>query len=91
MVGYSHSGQRSMDSGATSLHRDDGVEDSDGGLEGLEILVLVREDTEMVVVHPQTNARVDVLLRGLEPRIPLSLSHRSVSERTEEIREGAPA
>ena len=36
MVGYSHSGQRSMDSGATSLHRDDGVEDSDGGLEGLE-------------------------------------------------------
>ena len=73
MVGYSHSGQRSMDSGAASLHRDDGVEDSDGGLEGLEILVLVREDTEMVVVHPQTNARVDVLLRGLEPRIPLCL------------------
>ena len=80
-----------MDGSAANLDRDDGVEDTDGDLERLEILVLVREHAEVVVVHPEADTRVNVLLRWLEPRIPLSLSHRSVSERTEEIREGAPA
>ena len=62
-----------MDRSAAGLHRDDGVEHSDGGLEWLEILVLVWEDTEMVVVHSKTNARMDVLLGWFEPRIPLCL------------------
>ena len=41
-----------MDGCAASFHRDDGIEHPDGRLEGLEVLVLVRKDAEVVVIHP---------------------------------------
>ena len=68
-----------MDGSAANLDRDDGVEDTDGDLERLEILVLVREHTEVVVVHPEADTRVNVLLRWLEPRIALRLEQKRQS------------
>ena len=62
-----------MNGSAANLDRDDGVEDTDGGLEGLQVLVLVREHPEVVVINSEADTRVDILLRGLEPCIPLSL------------------
>ena len=63
-----------MDGGAASLDGDDGVEHANGSLERLQILVLVWEHTEEAVVHPEADTSVDVLLRGLEPRISLGLA-----------------
>ena len=63
-----------MDGGAADLDGDDGVEHANGSLERLQILVLVWEHTEDDVVHPEANTSVDVLLRGLEPRISLGLA-----------------
>ena len=65
-----------MDRGAADLDGDDGVEDADGGLEGDEVAVLVGEDAEVVVRHAETHSGVDVLLRGLEPRLALCLPSR---------------
>ena len=62
-----------MDSRAADLDRDDGIEDAHGGLEGLEVRVLVGEDAEEPGVDAQADPGVDVLLRGLEPRVSLSL------------------
>ena len=62
-----------MDSRAANLDGDDGVEGADGGLEGLEVAVLVREDTEVARVDAQTDSGVDVLLGRLEPGVTLRL------------------
>ena len=62
-----------MHRGAADLDGDDGVEDADGGLEGLQVLVLVWEHTEVVVVHSKADAGMDILLRGLEPGVALGL------------------
>ena len=62
-----------MDGGAAHLDGDDGVEGADGGLEGLEVAVLVREDTEVARVDAQTYSGVHVLLGRLEPGVTLSL------------------
>ncbi len=69
-----HSGERGVDSRAADLDGDDGVQDADGGLEGLEVDVLVREDAEAAGADPEADPSVDVLLRGLEPCISLSLN-----------------
>lgn len=62
-----------MDGGAANFYSHDGVEGPDCGLEGLEVPVLVRENTEMACVNPKTDTSVYVLLRGFEPRIGLGL------------------
>ena len=51
-----------MDRGAADLDGNDGVEDADGGLEGLEVTVLVGENAEVVVRDAEADAGVDVLL-----------------------------
>ena len=63
-----------MDSRAADFDGDDGVEDAHGGLEGLEVRILVGEDAEDAGVDAQTDPGVDVLLRGLEPRVSLCLT-----------------
>ena len=70
-----------MDSRAADLDRDDGIEDAHGGLEGLEVAVLVGEDAELVVGHAEADPGVHVLLRGLEPGIALRLAGPAVSAR----------
>ena len=62
-----------MDSRAAHLDGDDGVEGADRGLEGLEVAVLVREHAEVARVDTQADTGVDILLRGLEPGVTLSL------------------
>jgi uncharacterized protein YheU (UPF0270 family) len=68
-----HEGEGGIDCGAADLDRDDRVQQATGSLEGGEIVVLIREDTEHARVDTQTHAAVDVLLRGLEPRVCLRL------------------
>ena len=68
-----HGGDGGVDRRAADLDGDDGVEGADGGLEGLEVAVLVREDTEVARVDAQTDSGVDVLLGRLEPGVTLSL------------------
>ena len=51
-----------MDGGAADLDGDDGVEDADGGLEGLEVAILVGEDTEAAGVDAKADTGVHVLL-----------------------------
>lgn len=62
-----------MDGGAAHLDGDDGVEGADGGLEGLEVAVLVGEDAEVARVDAQTHPGVHVLLGRLEPGVALGL------------------
>ena len=62
-----------MDGSASELDCHDGVQEADRGLEGLEMRVLVREDTEHPSIDAQADAGVDVLLRGLEPGVALGL------------------
>ena len=57
------------------LHCHDRVEHANGGLERFQVVVLVGEDAEMVVVHPQTYASMNVLLGRLEPRVTLCLGY----------------
>lgn len=68
-----HSGERGVDGGAADLDGDDGVQDAHGGLEGLEVHVLVGEHSEDACVDAEADTGMDVLLRGLEPRVSLSL------------------
>ena len=70
---YVHSTQGSVDGCAADLDRDDGVEDAHGGLEGLEVGVVVGEDAEATTTDPETDTGVDVLLGGLEPGVALRL------------------
>ena len=69
-----------MDGCAAQLDRRDGIKGADGRLEGLEVAVLVGEDTEATRVYAKADAGVHVLLGGLEPGIPLSLFDNRVSE-----------
>ena len=69
----SHSAECSVDGGAANLDRDDGVQCAHGSLEGLQMRVLIGEDTEETVVDTKADAGVDVLFRGLEPSITLGL------------------
>lgn len=62
-----------MNGGAANFDSHDGVEGPDGGLEGLEVPVLVWENTKMACVDPKTDTSVYILLRGFEPRIGLGL------------------
>ncbi len=62
-----------MDGCAAYLDGNNGVEGAYGGLEGLEVAILVWEDTEMTCVDTDTDTSVDVLLRRLEPGISLRL------------------
>ena len=62
-----------MNGRTADLDGDDGVQDADGGLEGLEVDVLVGEHAEEAGVDTEADTGVDVLLRGLEPRVALSL------------------
>lgn len=62
-----------MHSCAPDLDGDDGVEDADSGLEGLEVAVLIGEDAEVVVGNAEADAGVNVLLGGLEPCVTLCL------------------
>lgn len=71
--GNSHSAEGSMDGGAADLDGDDGVERADGGLEGREEVVLVREDAEVAGLDAQADTGGDVLLGRLEPRVALRL------------------
>lgn len=70
---YLHHGERSMDGRASNLYGNDRVEDTDSGLEGLEIVVLVGENTKTTVVYTETDTGVNVLLGGFEPGISLGL------------------
>ena len=80
-----HSRQGSMDGRAAHLDGDDGVEDPNGSLEGLEVAVLVRKDTELVVRHAEADSGVHVLFRGLEPGIPLRLPENVVQQGVEGV------
>ena len=62
-----------MDSRAANLDGDDGVEGTDGGLEGLEVSVLVGKDAKVACVDAETDTGVHVLLGGFKPGITLSL------------------
>lgn len=52
---------------------DEGVEDTNSRLEGCEVLVLVRENTELGWRYSQAYSSGDVLLGWLEPCISLGL------------------
>ena len=69
-----HFGEGGMDGGAADLDSDSGVQDTNRSLEGLEAEVLVGEDAEEPGVDAQADPGVDVLLRGLEPRVSLCLT-----------------
>ena len=58
-----------MNGSAANFHGGDRVEDPDGPLKRLEIWVLIREHSESSLVDAKTNARMNVLLCGLEPSI----------------------
>ena len=66
-----------MNSGAANFYGHDGVEGPDGRLEGLEVPVLVWENTKMTCVDPKTDTSMYVLLGGFEPRIGLGLLRES--------------
>ena len=74
-----HCGERRMDRGTSNLDSYHRVELPHSSLEGLEVMILVGEDTETPVVYAQTYTRVYVLLRGLEPSITLGLYSVSVT------------
>ena len=53
---YSHGGQCGMDGCAPDLYGDDGVESANGGLEGGEEVVLVREEAEVAWLDTKADA-----------------------------------
>ena len=62
-----------MDCSAANLDSYDRIEDADSRFERCEEVVLVGEDTEVARFDTKTDTSGGVLLRGLEPRIPLCL------------------
>ena len=71
-----------MNGGAANFDSHDGVEGPDGRLKGLEVPILIRENTKMACVDPKTDTSVYVLLRGFEPRIGLSLLRESGQQKS---------
>lgn len=63
-----------MNGSAPDFHCGDGVQHPDSTLERLEVRVLVREHAKSALVDAKADARMDVLLRGLEPSITRGLS-----------------
>ena len=72
-----------LQSCATHLDRNGGVESGDRRLKRLEGEVLVGEDAELdgVLVHAERDAGRHVLFVGAEPGVPLRLLEEPVEER----------
>ena len=68
-----------MNGGTPDFHSGDGVQHPDGTLERLEVRVLVREHAKSALVDAKADARMNVLLRGLEPSIARGLSDGTVN------------
>lgn len=62
-----------MNGGTANLDRNHGVQHPHGRLERLQVEVVVREQAEGPRVDTKAYARMDVLLRGLEPCVSLRL------------------
>ena len=63
--------------GASELDGDHRVQHAHHLFKGLEVGVLVGKDAEDAVVYAKADSCVDVLLRRLEPSVPLSLEQMS--------------
>ena len=68
-----HFSEGGVNRSAANLDGDGGVEHADGGLEGLEAEVLVREEAILAVVDAEGDADGDVVLIGAEPGVALGL------------------
>jgi len=64
----------SVNGSAPDFHGGDGVQHPDSTLERLEVWVLVREHAKSALVDAKADARMNVLLSGLEPSITRGLS-----------------
>jgi hypothetical protein len=52
---------------------DKGIEHPYGCFEGCQVGIFIREDPEVAIVHSNADTCGDILLRGLEPSVSLSL------------------
>jgi hypothetical protein len=77
--GNVHSAEGDVNGGAAHFDGDDGIEDTHGGLKGLQEAVLVREHAVLPGLDTKADACMDVLCGGLEPSVTLSLLERRIS------------
>lgn len=63
-----------MDSCTASLDGYDRIQGADCRLKGLEVVILVGEETELPIVYTQTDTSMNVLLGWFEPSVPLGLN-----------------
>jgi hypothetical protein len=68
-----HSAESDVDGSAAHLDCDDGIQDPDSSLKGLQEAVLVREHAVLSRLDTKADAGMDVLRGRLEPSVSLRL------------------